>query len=194
MQWSTVSNAFWKSRKISTAQFPLSSAFTKFSNIIISAMNVECLFRNPNRNWLNKSCLLRNFSNRLYMRRSKIFENTDNNEIGRWLLKNFGSLALYIRVTTANFSSSGNTPGSSDKLAILVSGRAIKSDTHLICFGRIPSLPEAPSLSSRIINLISGSLVGSNKRDALMFVDMISRWETLSLFILEARDCPIFAK
>ena len=127
IQWSTVSNAFRKSRKIPTAQFPLSSGFTKFSNRIISAMNVECLFRNPNWNWLKKSCLLRNFSNRFYMRRSKIFENTDNNEIGRYLLRNIGSLAWYIGVT-ANVSSSGNTPCSRDKFAILVSGWAIKSN------------------------------------------------------------------
>ena len=86
IQQNTMLNSVeWKSRQIPTAQIPLSSAFCKFSNRTISAMNVECLFRNPNWNWLKKSCLLRNFRNRLYLRRSKIFKNKDNNEMGRLL-------------------------------------------------------------------------------------------------------------
>ena len=56
------------------------------------------------------------------MRRPQIFENTDSNAIGRKLLNNVGSLALYIGVTEANLSSPGNTPWSRDKFASLVSG------------------------------------------------------------------------
>ena len=109
-------------------------------------------------------------------------------------MKNIGSLALYIRVIIASLSSSGNTPCSKHRFAILVSGYVIDSDTHLMCLGMIPSLPDAPSLSWPMISFISVWFVGSKKRDALIPCNIKSQWDTLSVHIFEASLGPIFAK
>ena len=65
------------------AQFPLSSAFRRFSNKVIRDMT-ECVFRKPNRYLFDILCLLKNSNNLLYISISNILENNDtcNRKIG----------------------------------------------------------------------------------------------------------------
>ena len=151
---------FWKSKKIPIAHSPLSKAFRKFSNKITSAMYVQWLFLKPNWYLFKILFLLKKSSSLSYINFSKILENIDQNEMGRWLLKSIASFALYIGETWAIFSSFGNVPSEKDMLASRLNGRAIWSVIHLRLFEVTPSFPGESSFKWPIIFLTSGAETG----------------------------------
>ena len=120
-------------------------------------MYVEWLFLKPNWYLFNILFSFKKSSSLLYINFSKIFENIDKSEMGRYILKSIASFALYIGETWAIFNSLGNTLSENDKLASRVNERAIWSEIHFRLFEVTPSLPGDPSLKLPINFLTSST-------------------------------------